>query len=208
MKKKLIVGIMTAIMSIGLSMTSFAGTWKQDTAGWWYQNDNSTYKANEWFQDTDGSWYYLNPAGYTHTNCWQQINGAWYYFDAAGKMASNQWIGNYYLGSSGAMLTNTTTPDGYKVGSDGAWIQSTENTVNTGSTAGNGSGTMINENGVYILYSDPEADQYIDLEAKDWIGPAVDSELYQYSQEQAAKRTMSNEEARAYWAEKNAKNGH
>lgn len=37
-------------------------------------------------------------------------------------MATNCWIGNYYLGSNGKMLTNTTTPDGYKVGEDGAWI--------------------------------------------------------------------------------------
>lgn len=28
----------------------------------------------------------------------------------------------YYLGSSGAMLTNTTTPDGYHVDSEGRWI--------------------------------------------------------------------------------------
>ena len=30
----------------------------------------------------------------------------------------------YYCGESGAMLTDTTTPDGYDVGSDGAWDQS------------------------------------------------------------------------------------
>lgn len=29
----------------------------------------------------------------------------------------------YYLGQDGVMLTNTTTPDGYKVGADGAWIR-------------------------------------------------------------------------------------
>lgn len=27
-----------------------------------------------------------------------------------------------YLGSSGAMLTNARTPDGYYVGADGAWV--------------------------------------------------------------------------------------
>ena len=53
---------------------------------------------------------------------WKDIKGTWYYFDDGGKMAANCWVGNYYLGSSGAMLTNTTTPDGYKVGVDGAWI--------------------------------------------------------------------------------------
>jgi glucan-binding YG repeat protein len=29
----------------------------------------------------------------------------------------------YYCGNDGAMYTNTTTPDGYKVGSDGAWVE-------------------------------------------------------------------------------------
>lgn len=37
-------------------------------------------------------------------------------------MVASIWIGNYYLGENGAMLTNTTTQDGYKVGSDGEWI--------------------------------------------------------------------------------------
>ena len=37
---------------------------------------------------------------------WYQSDGKW-----------------YYMGANGYMLTNTTTPDGYKVGADGAWIQ-------------------------------------------------------------------------------------
>ena len=87
--------------------------WKQDNTGWWYQNADGSYPANSW----------------------KEINGAWYYFEGNGYMASNKWIGNYYVGASGAMLTNTTTPDGYQVGADGAWIQANNNTVDTG-TAG------------------------------------------------------------------------
>ena len=79
--------------------------WKQDNTGWWYQNADGSYP----------------------TNSWKEINGAWYYFEGNGYMASNKWIGNYYVGASGAMLTNTTTPDGYQVGADGAWIQNTQN---------------------------------------------------------------------------------
>ncbi len=42
---------------------------------------------------------------------WQQIGGKWYYF-------------NSEKGSlEGILLRNTTTPDGYQVGADGAWIQ-------------------------------------------------------------------------------------
>lgn len=38
-------------------------------------------------------------------------------------MLSSTWISSkYYVGADGDMLVNTTTPDGYRVGSDGAWI--------------------------------------------------------------------------------------
>ena len=76
------------------------GSWQSNSTGWWYQNADGSYPANEW----------------------QQINGSWYYFKESGYMVASMWIGNYYLGENGSMLTNTTTPDGYKVGSDGAWI--------------------------------------------------------------------------------------
>ena len=37
---------------------------------------------------------------------WQLVNGSWYYMNPGnGDMAANQWIGNYYVGGSGAMLT-------------------------------------------------------------------------------------------------------
>jgi len=63
--------------------------WKQDAAGWWYQNADGSYPAN----------------------AWKQVNGKWYYFEANGYIAANKWInGTYYVGSDGAMLTNTTTP--------------------------------------------------------------------------------------------------
>lgn len=44
-------------------------------------------------------------------------------------MARNQWEkveenGQwFYLGADGAMLTNTTTPDGSRVDESGAWVQ-------------------------------------------------------------------------------------
>lgn len=80
-KAKLLIA--TLCMSSIMSMTAMAGQWKQDSIGWWYQNDNGSYPANQWLE----------------------IDGKQYYFD-----------------SNGYMLHDTTTPDGYKVGSDGAWI--------------------------------------------------------------------------------------
>ena len=50
-----------------------------------------------------------------------KIDGAWYWFSSSGALKVNGWVGNYYVGSDGAMLTSTVTPDGYRVGSDGSW---------------------------------------------------------------------------------------
>jgi hypothetical protein len=41
--------------------------WKQDTNGWWYQNDNGGYPVNCW-QDINGKQYYFNESGYILTN--------------------------------------------------------------------------------------------------------------------------------------------
>lgn len=80
-----------------------------------------------WRKDSeDRTWWYHNPDGSYPKNKWEFLGNQWYYFDNDGYMVSNKWIGNYYLGSNGAMLRNTTTPDGYKVGADGAWLVSGE----------------------------------------------------------------------------------
>lgn len=61
---------------------------------------------------------------------WQpQESGQWKYQNDDGSFATG-WIEDggksYYLDSNGIMLTNTTTPDGYYVGADGAWIPKQE----------------------------------------------------------------------------------
>lgn len=107
--KKLLLATGITVMSSFMTVTSYAGVWQKDNQAWWYQNDNGSYSMSQWMIDGD----------------------KWYYFDENGYMAADRWVGNYYLGSDGAMLVNTTTPDGYKVGANGAWIQEEEkNAVN------------------------------------------------------------------------------
>ncbi len=88
--------------------------WVQDGDDWYYLSPESDGKKGHmktgWLQDGD-EWYYLDPEsdgrkGHMLTG-WQPIGGVWYYFDEA----------------SGHMLANTTTPDGYRVDANGAWIQ-------------------------------------------------------------------------------------
>lgn len=74
------------------------------------------------WQKVSGAWYYMDNSGAMQTD-WKEISNAWYYFNADGVMQENRWVGDYYLGSSGAMLVNTTTPDGYRVDASGKWIQ-------------------------------------------------------------------------------------
>ncbi|MBS6646774.1 MAG: hypothetical protein KH366_24665 [Clostridiaceae bacterium] len=58
----------TLAMATAMSITVFAGEWKQDTTGWWYQNDDGSYLVNQWYQDFDGKWYYFNETGYLFTD--------------------------------------------------------------------------------------------------------------------------------------------
>jgi hypothetical protein len=70
-----------------------------------FEYDDGTFAKNEWKQAWE-NWYYFNGEGESYQNTWAEIEGKWYYFD--------QWS---------VMQHNTTTPDGYAVGSDGVWIQ-------------------------------------------------------------------------------------
>lgn len=82
--------------------TTSSEGWQQDATGWWWRNADGSYPANQW----------------------KEVNGKWYYFEGSGYMAANKWIdGTYYVGADGAMYVNTTTPDGYQVDANGAWIQ-------------------------------------------------------------------------------------
>ena len=99
---KKIFGIFISIaFSMALSISAFAGQWINQAGDWFYLRDDNTYVKSGWFMDNDG---------------------AWYYFEQDGIMQKNKWIGNYYLGSSGAMLTSTKTPDGYLVGASGEYV--------------------------------------------------------------------------------------
>lgn len=94
--------------------------WKKINGKWYYFDGNGVMTTN--WQKVSGAWYYMDNSGAMLTD-WKKISNAWYYFNADGVMQENRWVGDYYLGSSGAMLVNTTTPDGYRVDTSGKWIQ-------------------------------------------------------------------------------------
>lgn len=73
--KKNFVKVLTlaTLLSTFYPLTSFAGEWKSDNNGWWYQNDDGSYPKNTW-QWIDGNKdgisesYYFNENGYLLTN--------------------------------------------------------------------------------------------------------------------------------------------
>mgnify|MGYP000970211917 FL=1 len=110
--------------------TSLTGSWVQDSKGWWYKNTDNSYPKNEW-KEIDAQWYVFNAEGYMITG-WYHSNSHWYFLDQSGKLLTG-WIetnGNrYYLEPAGkdtkpkgAMYVDEMTEDGYKLGTDGAWI--------------------------------------------------------------------------------------
>lgn len=104
--KRRIAALMLGIGVTFLSITSAAqGNWVQDNTGWKYYDNEKSMPANSWQLIFDSS-----------------RKGKWYYFDENAYMTHDQWIGEYYVGSDGAMLTGTVTPDGYFVDSSGKWL--------------------------------------------------------------------------------------
>ena len=132
MKRKLIfnagVGALSILMATTQVTPAFAGSWKREQSGWNYINDNGA-KAVGWTKTPSG-WYYLDASGLMKTGWLQDTDGKWYFLDTAkgiqeGKMLTGwNWIDGYcyyFDTQSGALLVNTTTPDGYKVNADGKW---------------------------------------------------------------------------------------
>ena len=76
--------------------------WQKDDTGWRYKTPGG-YPANQWVKD-NGHWFHFGSDGYMQTG-WQLVDGKWYCMNA-----------------SGEMYADTTTPDGYMVGADGAWV--------------------------------------------------------------------------------------
>ena len=111
--------------------------WYLDTDGHWYylsQVHDGWFGRMEtgWHYDSqDQKWYYLDTdKGYMVTG-WKQVGDAWYYFSP--QPVARTWGYNEsqsrweFLGSTerpyGSMYTNEQTPDGYRVGGNGAMTQ-------------------------------------------------------------------------------------
>lgn len=74
----------SVLFTLTLSFVCFAGSWKQDAKGYWYQNDDGSYPQN--------TWQWIDADGDHIAYC--------YYFDAEGYCLLNQKTPDGYLVSS------------------------------------------------------------------------------------------------------------
>lgn len=109
--------------------------WRYSPGGWWFQNSDGSWPSNGWKQ-LDGRWYMFDQGGHMMTGWYTDGNGNKFYLNPTddgtlGSMRIGWQIVDgkaYYFntmsdGFQGRLLINTTTPDGYPVGADGAMLQ-------------------------------------------------------------------------------------
>ena len=151
-KLKLGLGVLTvlttpiAVNTIVSSDALAAQGWVKSGNTWSFYNKNGTLARNTWAGN-----YWLGADGKMVTDSWVDngryyvgSNGAWvkdakkpeikkqgwvkngstwsYYYQ--GNIVKNAWIGSYWLGADGKMVTNGWVDNGrYYVGSNGAWVK-------------------------------------------------------------------------------------
>ena len=88
--------------TIGSAIAISNGSWNQSN-GVYYFKDNSGNIQKGWIQDK-GNWYYLDPTTGVMRTGWINDGGTWYYCWSNGQMATNTTVGGYKLGSNGAWV--------------------------------------------------------------------------------------------------------
>ena len=70
----------------------------------------SAFAMGSWQKDENGYWWQYTSGGYP-ASTWKWIDGN-----------GDGTVESYYFDGNGYMMANTTTPDGYTVNADGAWV--------------------------------------------------------------------------------------
>lgn len=140
MKRKRTLKIITLVLLLSLFsvFTAFAKEGMLPSASsdteqaYKYLNADNTLAINQWKYVWD-NWYYFGEDGKSKQNTWAEIDGNWYYFD--------QWS---------IMQHDATTPDGYYVGSDGAFVEQAKATEQINVISNISESTVKNQEQVWI----------------------------------------------------------
>ena len=138
-----------AVNAVASNDAQAAQGWVKNGNSWSFYNQNGTLVRNAWagnyWLGADGkmatnAWvdngrYYVGANGAwvkgaqnqasanTAKQGWVQSGNAWYYYNK-GSLVVNKWVGNYWLGADGRMVTNAWVDNNrYYVGANGAWIK-------------------------------------------------------------------------------------
>ena len=135
-----------AVNAVASNDVQAAQGWVKSGNTWFFYNQNGTLVRNAWagnyWLGADGrmvtnAWvdngrYYVGANGawvkgaqnqVTAKQGWTKVGSAWYYYNN-GNLVVNKWVGNYWLGADGRMVTNAWVDNGrYYVGSNGAWVK-------------------------------------------------------------------------------------
>ena len=91
MKKKLAALALSGLLTFSFCLTAFAGQWRENEFGWWWQNDDGSYPVNSW------QWLDGNRDGIAEC----------YYFDSMGYMLENTVTPDgYTVNADGAWIEN------------------------------------------------------------------------------------------------------
>ena len=137
-----------AVNAVASNDAQAAQGWVKSGNTWYFYNQSGTLARNAWvgsyWLGADGkmitnAWvdngrYYVgangawvkgaqNQATNTTKQGWTKAGSAWYYYNN-GSLVVNKWVGNYWLGVDGKMVTNAWVDNGrYYVGANGAWVK-------------------------------------------------------------------------------------
>lgn len=127
MSKRIKSIAMGICLVVAQSMPVYAET--QQASGWKETNGslyhfNTKGEMSKELAKIDGDTYYFGADGAMRTG-WCKIEDSWYRFEQHGKMQTgwckieDNW---YYFNEQSGVMEHDKIVDGYKLGSDGAWI--------------------------------------------------------------------------------------
>lgn len=80
-----------ALLAIGVTMTSFAAGWTEESGSWAFYNKDGSAVTNEW-KKSGTNWYWLDNDGLMAVDQIVEDGDNYYYVDANGVMVTNQWV--------------------------------------------------------------------------------------------------------------------
>lgn len=113
-------GALTAEQAVGAETLAAASDANSGANAGVLQTEETAQSYTGWVAD-GADWYYVENS--KMMTGWIYTGGSFYFLNTDGRMAANTWVGNFYCGESGAVLTDTVTPDGVQVDENGARME-------------------------------------------------------------------------------------